>query len=63
MDHEFGSAALRETQQGWDWYSIQLDNDSELMLYVIRRVDGSPDITSSGSLIGSDGEVIPIRRD
>jgi predicted secreted hydrolase len=63
MDHEFGSAALRETQQGWDWYSIQLDNDSELMLYVIRRVDGTPDVTSSGSLIGSDGEVIPIRRD
>jgi predicted secreted hydrolase len=63
MDHEFGSSALRENQQGWDWYSIQLDNDTELMLYVIRREDGSPDVTSSGSLIASDGNVIHIRRD
>jgi predicted secreted hydrolase len=63
MDHEFGSSALRENQRGWDWYSIQLDNDSELMLYVIRRADGTPDVTSSGSLITADGRVIPIRRD
>ncbi len=63
MDHEFGSSVLRENQQGWDWYSIQLDNDSELMLYIIRRTDGTADVTSSGSLVGSDGEVIPIRRD
>ena len=63
MDHEFGSAVLRENQQGWDWFSIQLDNDSELMLYVIRRTDGTPDLTSSGSLIASDGRVIHIRRD
>jgi len=63
MDHEFGSSALRESQQGWDWFSIQLDNETELMLYVIRRTDGSPDVTSSGSLITSDGRVIHLRRD
>ncbi|MBV9495723.1 MAG: carotenoid 1,2-hydratase [Acidobacteria bacterium] len=63
MDHEFGSSALREGQQGWDWYSIQLDNETELMLYVIRRAGGSPDVTSSGSLITSDGTVIPLKRD
>ena len=63
MDHEFGSSALRENQQGWDWFSIQLDNDTELMLYLIRRSDGTPDVTSSGSLITSDGRVIPIRLD
>lgn len=63
MDHEFGSSALRENQRGWDWYSIQLDDESELMLYVIRRADGTPDVTSSGSLISSEGRVVPIRRD
>ncbi len=63
MDHEFGSSALRENQRGWDWYSVQLDNDAELMLYVIRRADGTADVTSSGSLVTSDGHVIPIRRD
>jgi predicted secreted hydrolase len=63
MDHEFGSAQLRENQQGWDWFSIQLDNDAELMLYQIRRRDGTPDTTSSGSLISSEGNVIHLRRD
>jgi predicted secreted hydrolase len=63
MDHEFGSSNLRESQQGWDWFSVQLDNDTELMLYQIRRRDGTPDIYSSGSLITSDGSVIHIRRD
>lgn len=63
MDHEFGSSALRENQQGWDWFSIQLENDMELMLYVIRRSDGSPDVTSSGSLVTSDGRVIHLRRE
>lgn len=63
MDHEFGSSVLRENQQGWDWFSVQLDNDAELMLYVIRRTDGTPDTTSSGSLIASDGRVIHIRHD
>ena len=63
MDHEFGSSALRESQQGWDWFSVQLDNDAELMLYVIRRRDGTPDVTSSGSLITNDGAVIHIRHD
>jgi predicted secreted hydrolase len=63
MDHEFGSSALRETQQGWDWFSIQLDNDSELMLYQIRRNDGTADVMSSGSLITSEGDVIHLRRD
>ena len=63
MDHEFGSSVLRENQQGWDWFSIQLDNDTEIMLYVIRRKDGSADVTSSGSLVTSDGRVIHIARD
>lgn len=63
MDHEFGSSQLRENQQGWDWFSVQLDNDTELMLYQIRRSDGTPDTTSAGSLVTSEGSVIHIRRD
>jgi predicted secreted hydrolase len=63
MDHEFGSSQLRESQQGWDWFSIQLDNDAELMFYQIRRKDGTADAPSSGSLISSEGNVIHLRRD
>jgi predicted secreted hydrolase len=63
MDHEFGSAELRENQTGWDWFSVQLDNESELMLYLIRKGDGSPDLTSSGSVITGDGTVIHLRHE
>jgi predicted secreted hydrolase len=55
MDHEFGSNQLREDQVGWDWFSIQLDNQTELMLFLIRHKDGSPDPYSSGTLVGADG--------
>lgn len=55
MDHEFGSNQLRDDQVGWDWFSIQLDNNTELMLYLLRRKDGSVDSHSSGTLVGADG--------
>lgn len=55
MDHEFGSNQLRDDQIGWDWFSIQLDDGRELMLYQIRRKDGSVDPYSSGTLVASGG--------
>jgi predicted secreted hydrolase len=55
MDHEFGSNQLREDQVGWDWFSLQLDDQTELMLYLIRKKDGSPDPYSSGTLVKADG--------
>jgi predicted secreted hydrolase len=55
MDHEFGSDQLGKDQVGWDWFSVQLDNETEIMLYLIRRQDGSVDPHSSGTLIYQDG--------
>ncbi len=55
MDHEFGSNQLREDQVGWDWFSIQLENKTEIMLYLIRKKDGSPDPYSSGTLVYENG--------
>ncbi len=55
MDHEFGSNQLGEDQVGWDWFSIQLDNDTEIMLYLMRRQDGSADPYSSGTLVYANG--------
>jgi predicted secreted hydrolase len=55
MDHEFGSTQLREYQVGWDWFSIQLDNGMELMLYQIRQKDGNIDPFSSGTIVFPNG--------
>lgn len=55
MDHEFGSDQLGRNQVGWDWFSLQLENKTELMLYLMRRKDGSVDPVSSGTLVYEDG--------
>lgn len=55
MDHEFGSADLDKGLAGWDWFSLQLDDQRELMLYRLRRTDGSADPVSSGTLIDREG--------
>ncbi len=57
MDHEFGSGEMQASQAGWDWFSIQLADRRELMLYVLRQKDGSITPQSSGSLIERDGSV------
>ena len=56
MDHEFGSNQMSKEQVGWDWFSIQLDDYTELMLYQMRRADGKPDSHSSGTLVFKDGK-------
>ena len=56
MDHEFGTSFLEPGQRGWDWLSIQLADGRELMLYQLRRDDGSRDPRSSGTLVGTDGK-------
>jgi predicted secreted hydrolase len=56
MDHEFFTAGLDDTQQGWDWLSIQLADHTELMLYHFRRKDGGIDAFSSGTYIDAQGK-------
>lgn len=56
MDHEFGSNQLTSEQVGWDWYSIQLNNNTEIMLYVMRNNTGGIDTNSSGTVIYPDGK-------
>jgi predicted secreted hydrolase len=56
MDHEFGSTDLGPDLAGWDWFSVQLDDHSELMLYRLRRKDGGSDLESSGTVVSPDGK-------
>jgi len=58
MDHEFGSNQLSEDQVGWDWFGLHLDNGMDLMLYRIRRSDGTVEPASSGTLVLPDGRAI-----
>jgi len=41
MDHQWGNFVVGAVG-GWDWYSLQLDDRTELMLYVLRAPTGEP---------------------
>ena len=56
MDHEFSSNQLSDAQIGWDWFSVQLDNGTELMLYQIRKKNGAIEKNSSGTWVTADGK-------
>ena len=57
MDHEFSTSFLEPGQLGWDWMAIQLDSGVDLMLYRMRRANGTTDPYSSGSVIGKAGDL------
>jgi predicted secreted hydrolase len=63
MDHEFGTSFLEPQQVGWDWFSIQLEDGRDLMIFQLRRADGSIDPHSSGTLVEKDGRVVPVTWD
>lgn len=56
MDHEFFTHQLEKDQAGWDWFSIQLEDNSELMLFRIRRKDGAVDPFSAGTFVDARGQ-------
>lgn len=61
MDHEFSSSVLSPSQVGWDWFSLQFDDGSELMLFQLRRRDGSLDPYSAGTYVLPEGVAIPLQ--
>jgi predicted secreted hydrolase len=55
MDHEFFTHQLDPSQAGWDWFSLQLNDGSELMLYRLRRKGGGVDPYSAGTYVDPRG--------
>src|SRR5207237_4979711 len=61
MDHEFFTHQLDSEQTGWDWLSLQLADNTELMLFRIRRKDGSIDPYSAGTYVDVNGKTTHLR--
>jgi predicted secreted hydrolase len=59
FDHQWGNFSTY--QGGWDWYALQLDNDTELMLYIIRGPDGGALIVD-GSFVAANGSLTVLDR-
>ncbi|MCA1580907.1 MAG: carotenoid 1,2-hydratase [Acidobacteria bacterium] len=63
FDHEWGPGALPQGAAGWDWFALQLDDGSELMLYRIRTKEGRATPFSSGVFVPPTGPTVPLRFD
>jgi predicted secreted hydrolase len=61
MDHEFFTHQLTADQAGWDWFSLQLNDDTEIMLFRIRRKDGAMDPFSAGTFVDAHGKSLFLR--
>jgi len=57
LDREWSTSVLPPDVQGWDWFSLQLDDGRQLMLYQLRHASNKQNTaqTRSGSLVQKDG--------
>jgi len=63
MDHEFFSEPADNELEGWDWFAVQLETGQELMLYRLRRKDGTSQRFSSGTYVDEKGSARFLRGD
>ena len=69
LDREWSSQALADNQQGWDWFSLHLDDGYRLMVYQLRHDDGEHWLSgnwidpngNSSSLDSNDIELSPLQ--
>lgn len=62
MDREWSTSALSAGVVGWEWFGLQLSDGRELMLYGLRRTDGTLSGYSGGSLVAADGSTARLGR-
>ena len=61
FDHEWTPGVLPAGTRGWDWFALQQDDGSEVMLYRMRGADGKATPFSSGTYVPATGPPQPIR--
>jgi predicted secreted hydrolase len=60
MDHEFSTALLEPGLTGWDWFSMQLSDQTEIMIFLLRKEGGGLHSASGGTCIDANGKTRPI---
>lgn len=60
LDREWSTSALADGYVGWDWFALQLEDGWDMMVYSLRRSDGSAGSLSAGALIDPDGNRIEL---
>lgn len=63
MDQEFSSAYLEPGLEGWDWFSLQLSDGTDVMVFLLRKEDGGLSPASSGTFVDATGRAVHLNRD
>ncbi len=56
MDHQWGNFVVGG-KGGWDWYSIQLADGTDIMLSIVRSAEGAL-VDPYGTVVGTQGDVL-----
>ncbi|MEK9657279.1 MAG: lipocalin-like domain-containing protein [bacterium] len=60
MDREIFDQSVNDTQQGWDWFAIQCDDNMELMCFQVRGKTPETDFRA-GTLVATNGETVSLK--
>ena len=60
MDREWSTSLLAEDQEGWDWFSLQLDDGRDLMYFNVRNTLPSVSPFEHGVIVGNAGDKTPL---
>lgn len=56
LDHEWSTSSLQPDQVGWDWFSVQLSDQTELMLFQLRHELDSDQNFLYGTYVNAKGQ-------
>ncbi|GAM60976.1 attH component of attEFGH ABC transport system [Vibrio ishigakensis] len=63
IDREWSSQFLLDSQQGWDWFALRLDDDLSLVLFQLRDSQTGKASYSHGRIMQKDDLGIPLDPD
>ena len=55
MDREWSTSLLADDQEGWDWFSLHLDDGRDLMYFNVRYASKEKAPYADGALVAPDG--------
>lgn len=60
LDREWSTSTLNEEQGGWDWFSIQLNDNTEIVYFQLRYKDGSVYPYNEGLIVNGDSSTVKL---
>jgi predicted secreted hydrolase len=60
IDREWSTSVLDTRHTGWDWFSLQFDDRTELMCFRMRHADGPESSHTAGTFIDEAGSAFPL---